>query len=50
MLDEDTKKQLDKYNQEKKIQHKHTYNRIAKVHEQDHKDADAHDNPKPVKI
>ena len=47
MLSEDLKKELDEYNQEKKTQHKHTHNRMAKVHEQDHEDAETPDNPEP---
>ena len=45
MLSEDTKKELDKYNQENKTPHKATFNRTAKVHEQDHEEADSLDNP-----
>ena len=40
MLSDDVKKELDKYNQEKKAQYKSTYPRMAKVHEQDHEKAD----------
>ena len=36
MLGEDIKKELDKYNQEKKAQYKPTHPRMAKVQEQDH--------------
>ena len=39
MLSEDMKKELDKYNQEKKAQYKPTCPRMAKVHEQDHGEA-----------
>ena len=46
MLGEDIKKELDKYNQEKKA-HKPTCPRMAKVHEQDHDEADNPDNPEP---
>ena len=35
MLSEDIKKELDKYNQEKKAQYKPTHPRMTKVHEQD---------------
>ena len=45
MLSDDVKKELDKYNQEKKAQYKPTHPRMAKVHEQDHDDADHPDNP-----
>ena len=47
MLSEDIKKELDKYNQEKKAQYKPTHPRMAKVHEQDHQEADSPDNPEP---
>ena len=47
MLSEDTKRQLDKCNQEKKTQHKHTFNRIVKVHEQGHEELHSPDNPEP---
>ena len=36
MLSEDIKKQLDKYNQEKKAQYKPNHSRMAKVHQQGH--------------
>ena len=48
MLSEDSKKELDKYNQEKKTRHKPTHNRMAKVNEQDHEEADSPDNPGPA--
>ena len=47
MLSEDIKKELDKYNQEKKAQYKPTCPRLAKVHEQDHEEIDSPDNPEP---
>ena len=47
MLSEDIKKELDKYNQEKKAQYKPTCPRMAKVHEQDHEEANSPDNPEP---
>ena len=47
MLGEDIKKELDKCNQEKKAQYKPTCPRMAKVHEQDHDEADNPDNPEP---
>ena len=47
MLSDDVKKALDKYNQEKKAQYKPTHPRLAKVHEQDHNEADHPDNPEP---
>ena len=47
MLSEDIKKELDKYNQEKKPQYKHTCPRMANIHEQDHEEADGPDNPEP---
>ena len=47
MLSEDIKKEIDKYNQEKKAQYKPACPRMAKVHEQDHAEADSPDNPEP---
>ena len=47
MLSEDMKKELDKYNQEKKSQYKLTHPRMAKVHEQDHEEFDSPDNREP---
>ena len=47
MLSEDIKKELDKYNQDKKTQYKHTHHRMAKVHEQDHEEVDSSDHPEP---
>ena len=47
MLSDDIKKELDKYNQDKKAQYKPTYLRIAKVHEQDHEAIDSPDHPEP---
>ena len=47
MLNEDTMKELDKYCQEKKTQHEHACNRMAKEHEQDHEEADSPRNPEP---
>ena len=47
MLSEDIKKELDKHNQEKKAQYKATCPRMAKIHEQDHEEADSSDNPEP---
>ena len=44
MHSEDIKKDLDKYNQEKKAHYKPTCPRMAKVHEQDHEEADSPDN------
>ena len=41
------KKGLDKYNQEKKLQYKPTCPRMAKVHQQEHEEADSPDNPEP---
>ena len=43
-LSEDIK---NKYNQDKKAQYKPTCPRMAKVHEQDHEEADSPDNPEP---
>ena len=45
MLSEDIKKELDKYYQEKKVQHKSTHPSMAKVNEQDHDETDNPDNP-----
>ena len=47
MLSEDVKKELDKYNQEKKAQYKPTHPRMAKVDEQDHDEAEIPGNPEP---
>ena len=48
MLNEDIKKELDKYNQDKKAQYKPTCPRMAKVHEQDHEEFDdSPDHPEP---
>ena len=47
MSSDDVKKELNKYNQEKKAQYKPTHPRMAKVHEQDHYGADHPDNPEP---
>ena len=48
MLSEDIKKELDKYNQDKKAQYKPTHARMAKVLEQDHEEVDdSPDHPKP---
>ena len=47
MPSEDIKKELDKYNQEKKAQYKPTCPRMAKIHKQDHEEADSPDNPEP---
>ena len=47
MLSDDVKKALDKYNKEKKAQCKPTCPRMAKVHEQDHDEADNPDTPEP---
>ena len=47
-LNEDVKKALDQYNQEKKAQYKPNHSRMAKVHEQDSEGAeDEHDHPEP---
>ena len=40
MLSEDIKKELDKYNQDKKAQYEPTHSRVAKLHEQDHEEVD----------
>ena len=45
MLSDDVKKELEKYNQEKKAQYKPTCPRMATVHEQDHDEADHPDSP-----
>ena len=45
MLSDDVKKEIDKYNQGKKADYKPTHTRMAKVHEQDHDEADHPDNP-----
>ena len=45
ILSDDVQKDLIKYNQEKKAQYKHTHPRGAKVHDQDHEEADNPDNP-----
>ena len=50
MLTDDVKKEIDKYNQEKKAQYKPTQPRMAKVHEQDHNEADHPNNPEPQMI
>ena len=47
MLSDDVKEELDKYNQEKKAQFKPPHPRMAKVHEQDHDEADHPENPEP---
>ena len=47
MLSDDVQKALDKYNQEKKAQYEPTCPRMAKVHEEDHDEADHPDNPEP---
>ena len=47
MLSEDVKKELDKYNQDKKAQYKPTCPSMAKLHEQDHEEVDSPDNPEP---
>ena len=47
-LSEDIKKELDKYNQDKKAQYKSTHPRIAKVHQKDHEEVDdSPDHPEP---
>ena len=46
MLNDDVKKELDKYSQ-KRAQYKPTHPRMAKVHKQDHDEADHPDNPEP---
>ena len=40
MLSEDIKKELDKYNQDKKAQYKSNFLRMAKVHEQEPEEVD----------
>ena len=40
MLSEDIKKEIDKYNQDKKAQDKPNHSRMAKVHEQEHEQVD----------
>ena len=45
MLRDDVKQELDRYNEEKKAQYKPTCPRMAKVHEQDHDEADHPENP-----
>ena len=47
MLSDDVKKELDMYNQEQKAQYKSTHPRMAKVHEQDHDEADHSEHPEP---
>ena len=47
MLSGDVKKELDKNNQEKKATYQPNSYRMAKVHEQDHEDQDAAENPEP---
>ena len=47
MLSDDVKKELDNYNQEKKVLYKLTCSRMAKVHKQDHDEADHPNNPEP---
>ena len=48
MLCEDIKKQLDKYNQEKKVQYKPDHSRMVDIHEQDHEEVDdSPDHPEP---
>ena len=48
MLSEDIKKELDKYNQEKKAQYKPSHSRLTKFHEQDHEEVDdSPDHPEP---
>ena len=48
MLNEDIKKELDKYNQDKKAQYKPTCSRMAKIHEQDYEEVDdSSDHPGP---
>ena len=48
MLSEEVKKELDKYNREKKTNYQPNNNRMAKVHEQHHGDEDPPDNLEPV--
>ena len=47
MLSEDIKKEQDEYDKDKKAQYKPTCPRMAKVHEQDHDEAEIPDNPEP---
>ena len=47
MLCDNVKKELNKYNQEKKPQYNSTHPRMAKLHEQDHDETDHPDNPEP---
>ena len=47
MLSDHVKKELDKYNQEKKAQYKSTYPRMTKVCEQDHDEADHPEHQEP---
>ena len=47
MPSDEVKKELDKYNQEKKTSYKSACHRMAKVHEQDHDNDDKPDNPEP---
>ena len=48
MLSEDIKKELDKYNQDKKAQYKPTHSRMGKGHEQDYEEVDdSPDHPQP---
>ena len=48
MLNEETKKELDKYNQDKKAQYKPLCPRMAKVHEQESEEAaDDLEHPEP---
>ena len=47
MLSEEVKKDLDKYNQEKKANYQPNSNRMAKVHQQDHEDEVLPENPEP---
>ena len=47
MPSDDVKKELDRYNQENKAQYNSTCPRMAKVHEQDHDEADHLEHPEP---
>ena len=47
MLIEEVKKELDKYNQEKKADYQPNSCEMAKVHKQDHEDEDPPENPEP---
>ena len=47
MLNEQIKKELDKYSKETKANYKPRRNRMAKVHKQDHGDEDPPENPQP---